>query len=180
MQSISEMYARRREPPASGRLGLPSRLRVSACSSRHESTYITDPPMFMDLRTLRLASKDAFKIAGITDPLKELDVLELYSPSSWIELSMLEALEVCEKGQIGELVENGVFSMDGELPVNPSGGVMCSNPIGATAMLRVAEAAIQIRGQGGERQLDGVKTAMATGYGGNWWSDVMILKSDLP
>ena len=153
---------------------------VSACSSRHESTYVTDPPMFVDLRTLRLASKDAFKIAGITDPLKELDVLELYSASSWKEMSMLEALEVCEKGQIGELVENGVFSMDGELPVNPSGGVMCSNPIGATAMLRVAEAAIQIRGQGGERQLDGVKTAMATGYGGNWWSDVMILKSDLP
>jgi acetyl-CoA C-acetyltransferase len=46
-------------------------------------------------------------------------------------------------------------------------------------MLRVAEAAIQIRGQGRDRQIPHVKTALATGYGGNWWSDVMILKDRL-
>ena len=151
---------------------------VSACSCRHESTFTSDPPLFMDVRTLRLAAAEAFKKAGITDPVKDLDVLELYSPASWLELAMLEALGVSEKGRTGEMVEKGAFGMDGVLPVNPSGGVMCTNPIGATAMLRVAEAAIQIRQQGGDRQVDGVKTAMATGYGGNWWSDVMILKAD--
>jgi acetyl-CoA C-acetyltransferase len=46
-------------------------------------------------------------------------------------------------------------------------------------MLRVAEAAIQIRGKGGARQIPNVRTALATGYGGNWWSDVMILKDRL-
>jgi hypothetical protein len=46
-------------------------------------------------------------------------------------------------------------------------------------MLRVAEAAIQIRGQGGERQIDNVRTVLATGFGGNWWSDALVLRKDL-
>lgn len=135
--------------------------------------------MFMDLRTLRSASAAAYKKAGIVNPLKELDVIELYEPVSWAEISFLDALWLCERGKIVELIDKGVTSMEGELPVNPSGGVLCTNPIGATAMCRVAEAAIQIRGQGGERQVPGVRTALATGYGGNWWSDVMILKASL-
>ena len=111
--------------------------------------------------------------------MKELDVIELYEPVSWAEISFLDALWLCERGKIRDLIDRGVTNMDGELPVNPSGGVLCTNPIGATAMLRVAEAAIQIRGQGGARQLPRVRTALATGYGGNWWSDVMILKDQL-
>jgi acetyl-CoA C-acetyltransferase len=152
---------------------------VAAAETRHDSPFIGDVPMFMDLRTLRSASAAAYKKAGIVNPLKELDVIELYEPVSWAEISFLDALWLCERGKIVELIDKGVTSMEGELPVNPSGGVLCTNPIGATAMCRVAEAAIQIRGQGGERQVPGVRTALATGYGGNWWSDVMILKSSL-
>jgi len=152
---------------------------VAAAETRHDSPFIGDVPMFLDLRTLRDASAAAYKKAGITDPLKELDVVELYEPVSWAEISFLDALWLTERGKIRDLIEKGSFAMEGELPVNPSGGVLCTNPIGATAMLRVAEAAIQIRGQGGDRQLDDVHTALATGYGGNWWSDVMILKDKL-
>lgn len=152
---------------------------VAAAETRHDSPFIGDVPMFMDLRTLRAASAAAYKKAGITNPLKELDVIELYEPVSWAEISFLDSLWLCERGKIRELIDKGVTTMEGELPVNPSGGVLCTNPIGATAMLRVAEAAIQIRGQGGKRQVPNVRTALATGYGGNWWSDVMILKSSL-
>jgi acetyl-CoA C-acetyltransferase len=66
------------------------------------------------------------------------------------------------------------------LPVNPSGGVLSTNPIGATAMIRVAEAAIQIMGKAGERQVPDVRTAVSTGFGGSWWSDVMILSRSKP
>jgi len=152
---------------------------VAAAETRHDSPFIGDVPMFMDLRTLRIASAAAYKKAGITNPLKELDVIELYEPVSWAEISFLDSLWLCERGKIVELIDKGVTTMGGELPVNPSGGVLCTNPIGATAMCRVAEAAIQIRGQGGERQVPNVRTALATGYGGNWWSDIMILKSSL-
>ena len=119
--------------------------------------------MFLDLRTLRDASQAAYKKAGITDPLKELDLIELYEPVSWAELSFLDALWLTERGKIRDLVDKGVTTMEGELPVNPSGGVLCTNPIGATAMLRVAEAALQIRRQAGERQVENVNTALATG-----------------
>jgi acetyl-CoA C-acetyltransferase len=152
---------------------------VAAAETRHDSPFVGDTHMFMDLRTLRAASAAAYKTAGITNPLKELDVIELYEPASWAEISFLDALWLCERGRIRDLIEKEVTTVKGELPVNPSGGVLCTNPIGATAMLRVAEAAIQIRGQGGDRQIPGVRTALATGFGGNFWSDVMILKSAL-
>jgi acetyl-CoA C-acetyltransferase len=70
--------------------------------------------------------------------------------------------------------------MGGKIPVNPSGGVISTNCIGATALLRVAEAATQIMGKGGKRQVPDVKNALATGFGGCFWSDVVILSADRP
>jgi len=72
---------------------------------------------------------------------------------------------------------DGVTDMGGELPINPSGGVIATNCIGATALLRTAEAAVQIMGRGGKKQVPDVKTAMASGFGGCFWSDVTILRA---
>ncbi|WP_423244010.1 thiolase C-terminal domain-containing protein, partial [Actinoplanes campanulatus] len=54
----------------------------------------------------------------------------------------------------------------GALPVNPSGGVLCSNPIGASGLLRFAEAAMQVMGRAGEHQVPGAATALGHAYGG--------------
>jgi acetyl-CoA C-acetyltransferase len=70
--------------------------------------------------------------------------------------------------------------MGGKLPINPSGGVISTNCIGATALLRVAEAAIQVMGKGDQRQVPDVTNALATGFGGCFWSDVVILSSQRP
>ncbi len=75
------------------------------------------------------------------------------------------------------MIDEGMTDMDGELPVNPSGGVLSTNPIGASGTIRTAEAAIQIHGKGGKRQIPDVNLALATGYGVYSWSDVMILSS---
>ena len=56
--------------------------------------------------------------------------------------------------------------VDGDFPVNMSGGVLSSNPIGASGMCRYAEAAMQVRGQAGEHQIDGAKRALGHAYGG--------------
>jgi acetyl-CoA C-acetyltransferase len=61
----------------------------------------------------------------------------------------------------------GDFDFDGPLPVNPSGGVMCANPIAVTALLRVAEAALQVQGRAADHQVPGARTALATGIGGD-------------
>jgi len=79
-----------------------------------------------------------------------------------------------------KMVENGDFDLDGKLPLNPSGGVIGTNAIGATAMARVAEAALQVRGTAGPHQIKKeVKHALASGFGGCMWSTLMILEKDL-
>lgn len=148
---------------------------VIAGATRHDQPFGGDLEMVMNLRTLRSATEEAYKIAGIRDPFRDLDVAELYEPCSFAELSWYEAAGLCGPGEGGKLMDSGATYMDGELPVNPSGGVLSTNCIGATAMIRVAEAAIQVMGKGGQRQVPNVNRAMATGFGGSWWSDVMIL-----
>ena len=65
--------------------------------------------------------------------------------------------------------------------MNPSGGVLSTNPIGATAMIRVAEAAMQVMGRAGDHQVKpDVQVALATGYGGNAWSDALVLTARQP
>ncbi len=64
------------------------------------------------------------------------------------------------------LTEAGETEIGGALPVNPSGGVLSSNPIGASGLLRFAEAALQVMGKAGEHQVDGARTALGHAYGG--------------
>jgi acetyl-CoA C-acetyltransferase len=58
--------------------------------------------------------------------------------------------------------------------------VLASNAIGATGLLRVAEAALQVQGRAGDRQVPGVELALATGFGGCYWSDELVLGRDKP
>ncbi|WP_037578157.1 thiolase domain-containing protein [Phaeacidiphilus oryzae] len=114
----------------------------------------------------RDCAADLYRQAGITDPRRQIDAVEMYVPFSWYEPMWLENLGFCEPGEGWKLVEAGVTAMDGDLPVNPSGGVLSSNPIGASGMIRFAEAALQVRGEAGEHQIDGARTAMGHAYGG--------------
>jgi len=125
-------------------------------------------------------AKQAYKQAGITNPLKELDVAEVYNPFTYVELIHYECFGFCEPGKAAEATLKGTFSRGGELPCDPSGGVLCTNPIGATALVRVAEAAMQVAGKAGDHQIDGAKTALAHGLGGvSQFNGMMILGSSL-
>lgn len=114
----------------------------------------------------RECAKAVYEQAGITDPRSQIDAVEMYVPFSWFEPMWLENLGFCEQGEGWKLVDDGVTAMDGDLPVNCSGGVLSSNPIGASGMLRFAEAALQVRGRAGEHQVDGARTALGHAYGG--------------
>jgi acetyl-CoA C-acetyltransferase len=120
-----------------------------------------------DAEGLFLAAKRAYWMAGIKSPEREIDVAEIYAPFTSTELAAVEALGFCEKGESGICNEKGIFNMDGKIPVNPSGGVLTANPISVTALARVAEAALQVIGKTEERQIEGVRTAVATGEGGS-------------
>jgi acetyl-CoA C-acetyltransferase len=154
---------------------------VHAAATAHDQQYMGDSPKRLAvMRSLRAAADKGYKQAGITDPFNEFDVAEIYEPASYAELAMCENLGICEMGGGGKLADEGLTQMDGPLPVNPSGGVMSTNPVGATALIRVAEAALQVLGEAGEHQVDGVHRALATGYGGNAWTDLMILSRERP
>jgi acetyl-CoA C-acetyltransferase len=90
-----------------------------------------------------------------------------------------ECFGFCEPGQAADETLKGTFARDGTLPCDPSGGVLCTNPIGATALIRVAEAALQVSGRAGDHQIDGAKLALAHGLGGvSQFNGIMILGSE--
>ncbi len=109
---------------------------------------------------------DVYAQAGITDPRGQIDVVEMYVPFSWYEPMWLESLGFAPEGEGWMLTESGVTQMDGDLPVNCSGGVLSTNPIGASGMLRFGEAAMQVRGTAGAHQIDGARRALGHAYGG--------------
>jgi len=111
-------------------------------------------------------SADVYRQAGITDPRHQLDAVECYVPFSWYEPMWMENLHLAPEHEGWKMVEDGVTELTGDLPVNPSGGVLSTNPIGASGTLRFAEAALQVRGLAGEHQVDGARLALGHAYGG--------------
>ena len=114
----------------------------------------------------RDAAAALWKQAGITNPIEEIDAAEIYVPFSWFEPMWLENLGFAAEGEGWRLTEAGETAMTGRIPVNCSGGVLSSNPIGASGMLRFGEAALQVRGAAGEHQVDGARRALGHAYGG--------------
>jgi acetyl-CoA C-acetyltransferase len=110
-------------------------------------------------------SADLYRQAGITDPLHQIDCAELYVPFSWYEPMWLEGHDIAAFGEGWKMVERGDTEIGGAFPVNMSGGVLSSNPIGASGLLRFAEAALQVRGMAGEHQVEGAKVALGQAYG---------------
>ena len=126
-------------------------------------------------------AKALYADAGITDPRTQIDTAELYVPFSWYEPMWLENLGFADRDAGWKMVDDGTTTLGGALPVNPSGGVMCTNPIGASGLLRFIEAARQVRGQAGEHQVDGARVAMGHAYGGgSQFFAMWLVSSDKP
>ena len=111
-------------------------------------------------------AKALYAKAGITDPLRQIDCAELYVPFSWYEPMWLEGHLLCEENEGWKLTDSGATELGGSFPVNMSGGVLSSNPIGASGMIRCLEAASQVRGTAGDYQVDGARIALGHAYGG--------------
>ena len=118
--------------------------------------------------------------AEITDPLEQIDMAEIYVPFSWFEPMWLENLGFAAEGQGWRLVETGETEIGGKIPVNASGGVLSSNPIGASGLLRFAESALQVMGKAGDHQVPGARTALGHAYGGGSQYFSMWVVSDTP
>jgi acetyl-CoA C-acetyltransferase len=140
---------------------------IKGCAMRSEPTMYAGREA-VNPQAGRDCAADVYQQAGISDPLHDLDCAEVYVPFSWYEPMWLENLGFAEEGRGWELTMEGVTDNNagGSCPWNPSGGVLSSNPIGASGMIRFAEAALQVRGDAGAHQVEGAKTALGHAYGG--------------
>ena len=110
---------------------------------------------------LQAAAQQAYAEAGITDPLAQLDVVEITDATPYAELLAYEALGLCGRADWAARAADGTFAQGGRLPVNLSGGVQTFNPVFCTGLIRVAEIANQVRGHAGAHQRKDARTGLA-------------------
>ena len=146
---------------------------IWATANRHTYTYLGDAN-FGRLDSLAAAAREIYAKAGIREPAKEIGVIELYQPYSFAGIMWIEDLGLTGYGHGAEFVWSGATDMGGEIPINPSGGVIACNPIGATGLIRCAEAALQVMGKAEGHQVPDVDLALSTGFGGCFWSDILL------
>jgi len=137
-------------------------LGVSNC---YETHYLGDRDL-AECEALVRAAKKAYSMAGIRNPAREIDVAEISEEFTYQELMWMEGLGFCDRGEAGRLIDRGATRLGGKLPVNPSGGVLSGNPVNVAGAARVAEAVLQLRGEAGDRQVEGARIALAHGVTG--------------
>ncbi|MCK4766630.1 MAG: thiolase domain-containing protein [Candidatus Aminicenantes bacterium] len=124
------------------------------------------------LKAVEVAAQRALKMSGKT--IKDVDFAEVHDCFSIAELMVMEAIGVVEPGQSGAAVMNGLTALDGDFPINPSGGLKSKgHPVGATGVAQVCEAVSQLRGESGKRQVKNAKTALTQNMGGSGASSVV-------
>lgn len=140
-----------------------------------DQSFIGDRDLLQGV--LPRAAAMAYKRAGITDPVQQIDVAEISETSSYNEFLWSEGLGLAKPGEGWRLATEGISSLEGRLPINPSGGLFGANPQVARGLVRAGEAYLQVRGMAGDHQVPGVDKALAHsvhGLGGQSHSVVIL------
>ena len=107
-------------------------------------------------RYVEYAARSAYEMAGITEPRKQIHIVEPYDPFDYKALHHLEGLQLAERGQAAQLYTDGIAARNGDMPVCPSGGLLgVGNPIAAAGLMKIAELFWQLRNEAGKRQVPG-------------------------
>ena len=113
----------------------------------------------------RIAGDRAYRQAGLKP--EDIDVVEVHDATSFCEIYQVEMLRFCEEGKGGDLVGSGGTTLGGRIPVNTSGGLVSKgHPVGATGLSMTYELVTQLRGEAGERQVQGARLALQENGGG--------------
>lgn len=122
---------------------------------------------FLGWKPTVYAARDAYRQAGITEPFRQLDVVQLHDCFTLTELLSYEDLGLCKKGEAKDHVAAGTFELGGELPVNTDGGLKSfGHPTGATGVRMIYENTLQLRGEAGPRQVPDARLALSHNIGG--------------
>jgi acetyl-CoA acetyltransferase len=97
----------------------------------------------------------------------DIHTAEVHDATAFGELAQSESLAFCKEGEGGPYAESGITKLGGSRPLNPSGGLECrGHPIGATGLAQIAEIVYQLRGDAGERQVEGARLGLTENGGG--------------
>jgi acetyl-CoA C-acetyltransferase len=131
-------------------------------------------PSFLD--SVQLSAERAYEMAGVSPG--DIDVAEVHDCFAIAELCCIEALGLVERGMGGKATREGLTTIGGRIPVNTSGGLKSKgHPVGATGIAQAIEIFEQLRGESGDRQVDGAKIGLAQNMGGSGASSLVhILK----
>jgi len=133
----------------------------------HREGELEDDFSFASFTESVRAADAAYKEAGVKDPFKEIDHAEVHDCFSITENIIYEDLSFCPRGKAKEYVEAGTFDLDGELAVNPDGGLKCfGHPIGASGLRMIYEVYLQLQGRAGPRQRKNPTLGLTHNLGG--------------
>ena len=123
---------------------------------------------FLGWKPTQAAAADAYAMAGIANPEKELDVIQLHDCFTMTEMLTYEDLGLCERGGAKERIASGTYELSGELPINTDGGLKTfGHPTGATGIRMIYENVMQLQGRAEDRQVENPKLALSHNIGGH-------------
>jgi len=140
-----------------------------ALSSRRDITW---------LESTYLAAQKALAMAG--RKIQDMNLFEVHDCFTIAEIMITEALGIAERGRGGKAVEEGLTSIKGKFPVNPSGGLKAKgHPVGATGVAQAVEIVKQLRGEAGDRQVKGARRGLTQNMGGTGGSALVhVIEAD--
>jgi acetyl-CoA C-acetyltransferase len=155
--------AKRMKKPAVRIAGSGQATDTIALSSRKDITWI---------ESTHIAAQKALAMAG--RKIEDIDLFEVHDCFTIAEIMVSEALGIVERGRGGKAVEEGLTSLQGKFPVNPSGGLKAKgHPVGATGVAQAVEVVKQLRGEAGARQVGGAKLGLTQNMGGTGGSSLV-------
>lgn len=146
------------------RIGGP-RVRIAGIGQATDTHAVQEREDPTDLKAVRLASERAFDMAGLAP--SDVDVAELHDAFTILEIAESEAAGFFPRGEGHKALERGETSLDGPLPINPSGGLKAKgHPVGATGVAQLVELTWQLRGEASDRQIEHATVGYACNFGG--------------
>lgn len=139
---------------------------IKATAQASDTISLHDRRDITTLDATVAAAKKAYNISKFTP--KDIDLVEVHDCFTIAEICAIEDLGFVKKGRGGKATEDGITALDGDIPVNPSGGLKaCGHPVGATGIKQVVEIVEQLRGEAGKRQVNKAEIGMTHNVGGS-------------
>ena len=147
-------------------------IRILASAQASDTLRLAERDSLTGIKATSIAAEKAYRAAGITP--KDVDVAEVHDCFTVAEIMAMEDLGFYKKGEAGKAVLDGETALNGKLSINTSGGLKgCGHPVGATGVKQAVEAVWQLRGDAGDRQVNGAEIALTHNVGGSGATSVV-------